>query len=211
MATNTTTDSTSTSSGDDLNKAYYSHFAEAFDHVPFKGFLPDLLLKYYGTKTPPHLILVSGGSCRMLVVHFGQKQAVLLVPLSLTNSTYAYSIHHHPTQDIGSGPGSLAQWFQQEIPQSTVQCLDPCHKMVEMCWAKGLIAHEGYIQTFTPPPPLPPSSVYDGIMAVSSLIHVPRDELFGRVFERITNLLKPGGIFLLAVIVGGESRTIVHS
>jgi SAM-dependent methyltransferase len=48
------------------------------------------------------------------------------------------------------------------------------------------------------------SQSFDGVAAFYSLSHVPRDEhaaLFGRIFE----WLKPGGVFLASLGVGGES------
>ena len=70
-----------------------------------------------------------------------------------------------------------------------------------MCHQKGLVAYAGRIQSFEPDSPPP---CYHGILAISSLIHVPRDVLFGSVWQRIAELLVPGGLFVTALILGGE-------
>lgn len=103
-----------------------------------------------------------------------------------------YSLGHQ-LLEIGSGPGALAVWLKDMGCQVT--CLEPAKKLAEMASKKGLEVHELTIQEFE-------SDIqYDSILAISSLIHVPKKELPAQI-QKIASLLKPQGIFFVSFIEG---------
>jgi 2-polyprenyl-3-methyl-5-hydroxy-6-metoxy-1,4-benzoquinol methylase len=97
--------------------------------------------------------------------------------------------------EIGSGPGGLAVWLKDRGYQVT--CVEPAKKLAEMAAAKGLNVYPITIQEFKT------DLQYDFIVAISSLIHVPKTELPAEI-EKIANNLKPGGIFFVSLIEGED-------
>lgn len=105
-----------------------------------------------------------------------------------------YSIGHQ-LLEIGSGPGALAVWLKDLGYQVT--CLEPAKKLAEMAVKKGLDVHPLTIQEFET------DLQYDCIVAISSLIHVPKKQLPIQI-KKIANLLKPRGIFFVSFIEGED-------
>ena len=101
----------------------------------------------------------------------------------------------HELLEVGSGPGTLAVWLKDIGCQVT--CLEPAKKLAEMAIKKGLEVHELTIQEFES------DSQYDSILAISSLIHVPKKELPAQI-QKIANLLKPQGMFFVSFIEGED-------
>lgn len=99
--------------------------------------------------------------------------------------------------DIGSGPGALAQWLSQK--GFSVLCLDPSEEMIKRCQEKGLRTFLGTIQEFTT------NEKFDCICAISSLIHIKKDEIKEQL-RKIAFLLNPQGLVFLSVLKGeGDS------
>lgn len=95
--------------------------------------------------------------------------------------------------EIGSGAGALALWLTNH--GYDVTCLEPAQELAARAVAKGLRVRPVTIQNFQE------GLQYDMIVAISSLIHVPRKELPAQI-EKIANLLKPGGLFFVSFIEG---------
>jgi 2-polyprenyl-3-methyl-5-hydroxy-6-metoxy-1,4-benzoquinol methylase len=106
-------------------------------------------------------------------------------------------LQHNRVLDVGAGTGTLAQWMQGEGLE--ILCLDPSEEMVRRCKKKGLNTTMGTIQDFHS------EEKFSGVMAISSLIHVPKREL-PLAFEKIYSLLDRKGLCFLSFIVGkGEA------
>ncbi len=95
--------------------------------------------------------------------------------------------------DIGSGTGMLAQWLSKH--GFSVLCLDPSDEMVRRCRKKGLETVQTTLQEYQP------KEKFGLIVAVLSLIHVPKREI-SQELKRIASWLNPGGTFVLTVIEG---------
>jgi SAM-dependent methyltransferase len=89
-------------------------------------------------------------------------------------------LNGHQILEIGSGPGALALWLKNLGYQITY--LEPAKKLAEVATQKGLDVRPLTIQEFET------SSQYDCIIAISSLIHVPKKELPFQI-KKIANLL----------------------
>ncbi len=97
--------------------------------------------------------------------------------------------------EIGSGPGALAVWLKDRGLEVT--CLEPAEKLASAAALKGLQVYPITIQEFTT------TQQYDCIVAISSLIHVPKIELPTQI-EKIAKLLKPRGRFFVSFIEGNN-------
>ncbi len=95
--------------------------------------------------------------------------------------------------EVGSGPGGLAVWLEEK--GYSVTCLEPSKKLSEAAAEKGLEVYPLTIQEFQT------DRQYDCVVAISSLIHVPKEELPGQI-KKIAGLLKPQGIFFVSFIEG---------
>ncbi|MES2199050.1 MAG: hypothetical protein V4489_02645 [Chlamydiota bacterium] len=74
-------------------------------------------------------------------------------------------------------------------------CLEPAIELAKKAESKGLKVYPTTIQNFQE------KKQYDSIIAISSLIHVPKAELPLQI-EKIIQLLKPDGIFFMSFIEG---------
>jgi len=98
--------------------------------------------------------------------------------------------------DLGAGTGQYGARFAAAGASVHAVDLTPAH--VDLCRAKGLGAQvldftrEGLGE-----------ELYDGVWALNSLLHVPKDQLPG-VIERIRNCLVVGGLALICVWGGIE-------
>ena len=101
----------------------------------------------------------------------------------------------HQILEIGSGPGGLAIWLKDRGYEVT--CLEPAEKLAEIAAQKGLNVYPLTIQEFET------DLQYDSIIAISSLIHVPKAELPAQI-KKIANNLKPQGIFFVSFIEGDD-------
>ncbi|MBS0653780.1 MAG: methyltransferase domain-containing protein, partial [Verrucomicrobia bacterium] len=94
--------------------------------------------------------------------------------------------------DVGSGPGALASWMASQ--GNEVVCIEPAAKPAEQAKKKGLTVHCTTIQKFSS------DQHFDSILAISSLIHVPKEQLPSQI-QKIAKLLNPGGTFFVSLIV----------
>lgn len=95
--------------------------------------------------------------------------------------------------DIGSGTGSLVMWLTNH--HYKVLCLDPSDEMVRRTRSLGLETLQTTIQQFST------EEKFDLVVAVLSLIHVPKVEMPTQM-DKIASLLNPGGVLALAMIEG---------
>lgn len=110
---------------------------------------------------------------------------------------------HHPQNtkkalDIGSGTGRLAQWLTNNGYQ--VLCLDPSDEMVRRTKSMGLATLQKTVQEFST------QEKFDLILAILSLIHVPKSEMPAQI-AKIYQMLSPEGVFALAMI-GGQGEGV---
>ena len=95
--------------------------------------------------------------------------------------------------EIGSGAGALAVWLTGR--GCSVTCVEPAKDLAARAQSKGLLVHCLTIQKFESEHP------YDAVVAISSLIHVPKTELPSQI-EKIAHFLKPKGLFFVSFIEG---------
>lgn len=95
--------------------------------------------------------------------------------------------------EIGSGTGALAFWLLKHGYQ--VSCIEPAQVFAKMTAEKGLRVYSTTIQDFHN------DCQYDNVIAISSLIHVPKANLPSQI-QKISHLLKPHGIFIVSLIEG---------
>lgn len=99
----------------------------------------------------------------------------------------------HEILDIGSGPGALAYWLVNHGYQ--VSCIEPAEGLAKQAIEKGLKVYVTTIQDFKT------DHKYDNVVAISSLIHIPKADLPLQV-QKISQLLKPQGLFFVSFIEG---------
>ena len=95
--------------------------------------------------------------------------------------------------DIGSGPGTLANWIKHAGYQVT--CLDPSKVMIGRCKQKGLGTIQSTLNN------LESNQQFHIILAISSLIHVSKADFRDHI-KKIYHLLKPSGLFIISMLLG---------
>lgn len=95
---------------------------------------------------------------------------------------------------IGSGGGALALWLKENCNCSLLLC-EPAEKLAERARSKGLNVQISSIQNFQS------DEQFDSAIAISSLIHVPKEEL-PAVIRKIHGLLQGKGLFIVSFIEG---------
>ncbi len=98
--------------------------------------------------------------------------------------------------DVGSGPGRDGLILQSK--GLNVVCLDASKTMVELSKARGLKSVVGDFNEL----PFEDHS-FDAVWAYTSLLHIPKSEIYKPLTE-ITRVLKSGGVFGLGLIEGEE-------
>lgn len=96
--------------------------------------------------------------------------------------------------EIGSGGGALALWLKENCSCSLLLC-EPAEKLAEKARSKGLDVQISSIQNFQS------DKKFDSAIAISSLIHVPKDELPAAI-HKIHGLLQDKGLFIVSFIEG---------
>jgi 2-polyprenyl-3-methyl-5-hydroxy-6-metoxy-1,4-benzoquinol methylase len=96
--------------------------------------------------------------------------------------------------EIGSGAGALALWLTTER-NCKMTCVEPAQTLAEMAKKKGLDVCSTTIQNFDA------DKLYDNVVAISSLIHVPKQDLSAQI-KKISQLIKPQGMFFVSLIEG---------
>lgn len=95
--------------------------------------------------------------------------------------------------EIGSGPGALALWLSRL--GHVVICLEPAEKPAKKAIEKGLNVHITRLQDFHT------EQKFDLILAISSLIHIPKLELPHEI-KKISKFLKSDGLFFVSFLEG---------
>lgn len=97
--------------------------------------------------------------------------------------------------EIGSASGVLASWLVEKGFQVT--CIEPAEVLAKQAEEKGLPVYIKTIQEFET------DHYYDNIVAISSLIHVPKSELPAQI-KKMFRFLKPQGVLFVSFIEGEE-------
>lgn len=97
--------------------------------------------------------------------------------------------------EIGPGGGSLAAWLEKN--GCSVTCVEPAENLAKKAIEKGLNVHVTTIQDFFT------DKKFDMVLAISSLIHVPKEELALQI-QKIASFLHPKGLFMLSYIEGKD-------
>ena len=97
--------------------------------------------------------------------------------------------------EIGSGGGALASWLVNQ--GYNVICIEPAENLAKQAMKKGLKVYTTTIQDFET------DHQYDNIVAISSLIHVPKADLPLQI-KKICRLLKPQGLLFVSFIEGND-------
>lgn len=95
--------------------------------------------------------------------------------------------------EIGSGAGALASWMVKL--GHNVTCIEPAEKPAEKATKKGLNVCLMRFQDF------PVNQKFDGIIAISSLIHISRSEMPSQI-RKMSQLLKRDKIAFVSFIEG---------
>lgn len=102
--------------------------------------------------------------------------------------------------EIGAGAGGDSLFFQEQ--GLTVVATDFSPQMVAKCREKGLDARlAGFLDLDFP------AESFDAVFAFNCLLHVPNADL-AAVLETLRQLLRPGGLFLLAAYAGDGTEGV---
>lgn len=96
--------------------------------------------------------------------------------------------------DVGCGPGHFLEFFREK--ELDALGIDLSDGFIELCSSKGLNVRKMDLEE----PLLYPYS-FDGIFANMSLLHLPRERV-QRAVDKLARLLKPNGLFFVAVKEG---------
>ncbi len=97
--------------------------------------------------------------------------------------------------EVGSGAGALASWLQ-ELGHKVV-CVEPAETPAKKAVEKGLEVHLSRFQDFQA------FHKFDSVIAISSLIHISREEIPEQL-QKIRLLLKQQGMAFISFIEGQE-------
>jgi len=103
--------------------------------------------------------------------------------------------------DLGCGSGDHALYFKKQGLH--VKCIDISEKMIELCKRKGLDAQVMDIENLKFD-----DNSFDGIWAVTSLLHVPKKKI-SKVIDKLSRILKPQGPFYVCVKEGTSEGMVV--
>src|SRR3989344_4666039 len=103
--------------------------------------------------------------------------------------------------DVGCGAGDHALFFQQQGLQVTA--IDLSSAMVRLALQKGVDARVMDLENL-----LFPNNSFDGIWAVTSLLHVPKNSL-PAVIKQLHALLRERGVLYVCVKEGVGERMVV--
>lgn len=98
--------------------------------------------------------------------------------------------------EVGIGTGKLASWLQNKGFEVT--CIEPAKKLADIARNNGLQVHLSTLQNFDA------DTSYDSVIAISSLIHIPKGEIPAQL-EKIAKFLKPQKVFFMSVLLGKTS------
>lgn len=95
--------------------------------------------------------------------------------------------------EIGSGPGALALWLKEQ--GCDVTCIEPALEFAKIVASRSLKVFNCTLQEFDE------NETYDHVVAISSLIHIPKKELPLQI-EKIASKLQKGGLFFVTFMKG---------
>lgn len=95
--------------------------------------------------------------------------------------------------EIGSGAGALAKWLTDK--GHTVICLEPAAKAAARAQNKGLEVVITRFQDYMT------NERFDAIIAISSLIHIPREDIPNQL-QQIHKMLTSGGVAIITFLIG---------
>ena len=101
----------------------------------------------------------------------------------------------HTILDIGSGPGALAVWLRDKGYE--VICVEPSKRLAKRASQKGFKVYPLTFQKFET------EEKFDCVVAISSLIHIPKRDLPTQL-SKISKLLNPQGLFYVSFLEGED-------
>ncbi len=114
--------------------------------------------------------------------------------------TFLNLLHGNKVLDIGAGAGDHAAFFSDK--GLDVTCVDISPSMVERCKQKGLTAKVMDAEKIDFP-----DQSFNGVWAVSSLLHIPKKDLPG-VALNIHRILKENGLLYVCMKQGRGERMV---
>ena len=111
----------------------------------------------------------------------------------LTKQILKYVTKSSRILEIGSGAGALALWMTDQGHHVT--CIEPAEKPAELARKKGLKVNISTFQDFQI------VQKFDYILAISSLIHIPRLEILSQM-QKISDSLKKDGLVFVSFLEG---------
>lgn len=110
----------------------------------------------------------------------------------ITDLLTKYQIGKH-VLEIGSGAGALAAWLTAQGVDVT--CVEPAQALAQKAVERGLKVYPTTLQSFIP------DRAYNSVIAISSLIHIPKAELPVQL-EKIADMLTGTGYCIVSFIEG---------
>lgn len=102
--------------------------------------------------------------------------------------------------DLGCGAGEHAQYFASH--GLDVTCVDLSEEMINICKKRGLDARQMDIEDLDFP-----DASFDGIWAVTSLLHIPKKRI-GRVVEQLHRIMRADAVLYVCVKQGEGERFV---
>lgn len=112
---------------------------------------------------------------------------------NLTPLILKYLPHAGNILEIGAGTGALALWLTKL--GYNVTCLEPADKPAAIARSRGLNVHATRFQDYST------NEVFDGIIAISSFIHISRSEMPLQM-QKLSTLIKNEGHIIASFIDG---------
>lgn len=103
---------------------------------------------------------------------------------------------HSQILEIGSAAGALALWLTHL--GHSITCVEPAEVPAKKAAERGLKVVVSRLQDFYT------DHTFDGILAISSLIHVPKADIPAQI-EKLSTLVKKEG-FVIATFIEGEGE-----
>ena len=102
--------------------------------------------------------------------------------------------------DMGCGSGEHALYFKEK--DLDVTCIDLSKEMIKLCKSKKLNARLMDIENLTFP-----DNSFDGIWAVTSLLHIPKTKI-PKIIEKLHSILTSKGLLYICLKEGKGERLI---
>ena len=109
-------------------------------------------------------------------------------------------LHGNKILDLGCGSGDHSIYFKER--GFDVTAIDLSEEMIRLCKEKGLNAFVKDIEDLDFE-----DKSFDGIWAVTSLLHIPKSKLH-KVIKKLNHILKDGGVLYVCVKEGEGEKMI---